>query len=54
MTPKPEVKSFADMLRLGREYPCPDCHGRRVPCSTCRGYRVDPKFVKIPPPRRER
>lgn len=45
---RPKVRSFGDMLRLGREYPCPKCKGKRVPCDVCKGYRVDPRYVDLP------
>lgn len=45
---RPAVKSFADIVNLSREFPCPKCHGRRVPCDLCNGYRVDPAKVDLP------
>lgn len=48
MSEKPQVRSFADMVRLGRKYPCPKCRGIRKPCDLCKGYRVDPSKVQLP------
>lgn len=45
---RPAVKSFADIVNLSREFPCPQCQGRRVPCDLCKGYRVDPAKVDLP------